>query len=267
MADQKITELTELTAPASIDLLAIVDDPAGTPATKKITLENLHTIYDATNDGNPQIRIGSADANEGHIQAVYNSGAQTLNYLLISTDSGEKGDLIFNPKGNVGIGVTSPSYKLVVNGDIRLYEAGQNNELIFDADADKQASMAFKSGNNNRWIIRRKANEDDLKFYSYGIIAADVMTLQYDSGNVGIGLIAPLAKLHIDQSVSDAAIPVLSLDQADLSDGFINFIGATAASAAGPISSWTAGNSIQGFVRAEINSTQYWLPYYDDPTS
>lgn len=42
MADQKITELTELAAtPDSGDLVAVVDDPAGAPATKKITVANL----------------------------------------------------------------------------------------------------------------------------------------------------------------------------------------------------------------------------------
>ena len=40
MADQKITELTELTTPADADLLAIVDDVVGTPITKKITKSN-----------------------------------------------------------------------------------------------------------------------------------------------------------------------------------------------------------------------------------
>ncbi|MGY8962554.1 MAG: hypothetical protein ACKVKT_03250 [Rhodospirillales bacterium] len=43
MADaQKITELAELAAtPAATDILAIVDDPAGGSATKKITVANL----------------------------------------------------------------------------------------------------------------------------------------------------------------------------------------------------------------------------------
>ena len=45
MANQKITELTALTTPATEDLLAIVDDPAGTPVTKKITLANLLTLF------------------------------------------------------------------------------------------------------------------------------------------------------------------------------------------------------------------------------
>jgi hypothetical protein len=40
MADATIWELTALTAPALEDLLAAVDDPAGTPSTKKLALSN-----------------------------------------------------------------------------------------------------------------------------------------------------------------------------------------------------------------------------------
>lgn len=41
MADSKISDLTALTSPAAEDLLAIVDDPSGTPVTKKITRGNV----------------------------------------------------------------------------------------------------------------------------------------------------------------------------------------------------------------------------------
>lgn len=41
MADEKITALTELTGSTDDDILAIVDDPGGTPVTKKITVKNL----------------------------------------------------------------------------------------------------------------------------------------------------------------------------------------------------------------------------------
>lgn len=41
MADKKITELTALTAVAPEDLFVIVDDPAGTPITKKVTASDL----------------------------------------------------------------------------------------------------------------------------------------------------------------------------------------------------------------------------------
>lgn len=43
MANIKITELTEDTAPTTDDVLAVVNDPGGTPVTKKSTLANLLT--------------------------------------------------------------------------------------------------------------------------------------------------------------------------------------------------------------------------------
>lgn len=50
MADKKITELTANTTPITTDLAVMVDDPAGTPATQKITLLNLLPFYGALAD-------------------------------------------------------------------------------------------------------------------------------------------------------------------------------------------------------------------------
>ena len=43
MADSKITALTADTAPSSDDLVVTVNDPAGTPANRKVTLANILT--------------------------------------------------------------------------------------------------------------------------------------------------------------------------------------------------------------------------------
>ena len=48
-------------------------------------------ILEAVNDGNPSFSVGAADAEKGLIQAVYDSGAQTLNYLEISTATADSG--------------------------------------------------------------------------------------------------------------------------------------------------------------------------------
>ncbi len=39
MADKKVTQLASLTTTAAPDLLMIVDDPNGTPVSKKITIK------------------------------------------------------------------------------------------------------------------------------------------------------------------------------------------------------------------------------------
>ena len=54
------------------------------------------------------------------------------------------------------------------------------------------------------------------------------LTIQRSNGNVGIGIDLPLAKVHIDQSSTTGAIPVLTLDQADVSEEVIRIIGTAA---------------------------------------
>jgi hypothetical protein len=80
------------------------------------------------------------------------------------------------------------------------------------------------------------------------------------AGNVGIGTTAPTAKTHIDQSSTTGAIPVLTLDQADLSEEFIEFVGTVG-----------AGNSIDtaaigtyyGKVRVTVAGVGYkYIPLY-----
>lgn len=44
-------------------------------------------FYNAVNDGNPEIRLGATDAEEVRIQSVFDSAAQTLDYVLFQTDA------------------------------------------------------------------------------------------------------------------------------------------------------------------------------------
>lgn len=87
-------------------------------------------------------------------------------------------------------------------------------------------------------------------------VTSNQLSLSTD-GRVGMTVAAPLAQLHIDQKEDDEAIPVLALDQADISEGFINFIG----SDRGVISEST--NSTES-VRVEINGVVRRLALYAD---
>lgn len=73
------------------------------------------SLYYPVNDGNPQLQVGSSDTNEGIIQAVYDSGLQTLDYLLISTDSDTDGHIVVSPASDFfGINVIAPQTNLHV---------------------------------------------------------------------------------------------------------------------------------------------------------
>ena len=54
MADKKVTELSAITNLSGDDLLLVVNDPSGTPASNKVTLTNLfaNVVPDTTHKGN-----------------------------------------------------------------------------------------------------------------------------------------------------------------------------------------------------------------------
>lgn len=51
MADAKITALPENTTPATTDIMPIIDDPGGSPASEKITLANLFGLFNIALNG------------------------------------------------------------------------------------------------------------------------------------------------------------------------------------------------------------------------
>lgn len=96
MADAKITALTELTSVTNSDLLAVVDDPGGSPITKKATVGNvmsasglvltLPQINDTSSDHQYVFTVSELTANRnvtlplltGNDEFTFNDHAQTL---------------------------------------------------------------------------------------------------------------------------------------------------------------------------------------------
>ena len=84
---------------SSVTLSGSTDNTIATVTGANALAGEAHLTFDGSdlklledvNDGNPSISVGGADAEKGMIQAVFDSSAQTLNYLEISTATADRG--------------------------------------------------------------------------------------------------------------------------------------------------------------------------------
>ena len=192
--------------------------------------------------------------------------------------------MVIAENGDVGIGSATPAkifHVTSVADGIRNETTGANSDSQLQLKNDAQ-----------QWNIENRGGDSDKLRLSDGnggtsplIIekTTPTNTLYLDStGNVGIGTNSPTSKLEITkdtagttnltvvknvasgtvpvvlflQDHTSGAQPVLQLDQDDISEGFIDFIG----SARGVV---TSGNSAQS-VRVELNGTKYVIPLFAD---
>jgi hypothetical protein len=129
MADKKVTQLTALTAPANNDILLIIDDPAGSPVSKKITVEDLfgktsavtHTTmnFGSTGDATVFANTLTLDAATGLVltrgTVINNDGADSD--TQIKSDNQANMFYVDASADAIGIMTNAPTEALDVNSD------------------------------------------------------------------------------------------------------------------------------------------------------
>ena len=91
------------------------------------------------------------------------------------------------------------------------------------------------------------------------------MTIDPD-GNVGIKTASPTAQLHVDQSSTTGAQPVLLLDQADVNEDYFKFIGTSDTSADRALvdaANFTTPGAIVGWLKINVQDDQGTAPIPD----
>ena len=222
--------------------------------------------------GNPLTQYIVAGGNNW-ATGVDNADSDKYKISLHITDLGTNNFLAIDTTGDVGIGTSTPQTNLHIESGVPTIRLSDSNAAT---DQEVAALIEFYRGNlTNRvgFLAMDSFSNDILKLatdYAAGEIAfstgSSSEAVRIDStGKVGIGIGTPTAKLHTDQASTTGAIPVLKLDQADIDDTFIDFVGTSAADGSRSISSDTTEDAAKfGAVRVEINGTTKWVRVYDD---
>ena len=177
MTNRKISDLTALTAPVTGDLLPIVDisEAAAADKNKKITYGTFLSSVPLGTAAAPSIAF------TGDNTGIYSPGADQL---AIAT--GGTGRVFVDATGNVGVGLSNPSYPLEVAAptDSTINIAGGTSNLC---------RLFFSDTALARGFLNYDHADDSLHI---GTAASEKLRIT-SAGLVGIGTSSPGSLLHL----------------------------------------------------------------------
>jgi len=181
MADSKTTALTAATSWASGDLLYLVRDPAGTPVSRKITVDNIlqnlvcaantsllksTTGYSLTGSNASSMIDLAGTLNTTGSPAIIKiamsntaSGATTKFLSCLAGASGTTEVLSVDKAGAINVAAPSGDVTLLkLNGTTVLRGSNGNSAMLFGLPVQIDGPLQFSSGANPSTLIHDAAN-------------------------------------------------------------------------------------------------------------
>ena len=236
--------------------------------------------------------IAFADNTWGDLSSDDDDAPTRLEFYTQSdgnTDNLDAARMTIDSNGYIGIGTNTPGAKLTILEDVASADFTALRLWNFQTEDDTSASVSIQmspdavQGNAAKITVAKigdfNASADRDSKMNLRVISNNVMgtglTCAGNTGvngiiNVGIGIEAPTAKLHVDQTESAGAVPVVRLDQGDADESFIDFVGTSADNADNSISELNSAfpnhqAANDGWIRIEVNGAHRWIPFFATP--
>jgi len=180
--------------------------------------------------GNFTMGSGATGAHEASYNTIIGNGAFISNTRGYSNVALGYIALASNTTGDGNFALGNNSLQLITNGRENIAIGRFAGTYIANgSSANTTGDFSIFLGTNAKALADNNQNQIVIGYNATGI-GSNSVVLGNDSivttalkGNVGIGTTTPTAKLHVDQSSTTAEIPVLTLDQADISEEMISF--------------------------------------------
>jgi hypothetical protein len=259
MADTKISNLTALAAaPDSGDFFAIVDTSAS--ATKKLAAAYLPALggtlaqFAATTSA----QLAGVISDETGTDALVFANTPTLvtPILGVATATSINKVAITAPATSATLTIADGK-TLTVNDNVTL---GGGTDTVPELRLGPYLSPPYESFG---WAIQNNNSDGGRRWLHARYNAQQECLYLHVNGHIGAGTGSDNAQLTVDQSDASGAAPVLSLDQADTDQDFIDFVGTSSTGNATNISTDAAG-VYAGRMQITVNGTRRWLNFYAD---
>jgi hypothetical protein len=128
-------------------------------------------------------------------------------------------DITNSNTGNVGVGKSSPAYKLDILSSIATIarfdtSASANSQVLINGASGFNSSLTLQKAGVSKWSLANIAADDRFSFFNSS--SAEVLSLS-QSGNLGIATTSPQDKLHLYAPIGVGTIRV----QANTVAGFV----------------------------------------------